>query len=97
MEVNLDVISLDSTTVKVHLHGTGVLKNGPHSISRSRSWSTINIQMVASSERTPVIFSLSGGQVHDDPEGCKLLERLGPQYGSPSMVIDRAYEGDATH
>ena len=52
--------------------------------------------MVAADERTPVIFSLSAGQAHDAPEGRKLLERLGPQCGSPSMVMDRAYEGDAT-
>ena len=57
---------------------------------------TTKIHMVASDERTPVIFSLSGGQAHDAPEGRKLLERLGPQRGSPSMVMDRAYEGDAT-
>ena len=52
--------------------------------------------MVAADERTPVIFSLSAGQAHDAPEGRKLLERLGPQRGSPSVVMDRAYEGDAT-
>ena len=44
----------------------------------------------------PVIFSLSAGQAHDTPEGRKLLERPGPQPGSPSMVMDRAYAGDAT-
>lgn len=52
--------------------------------------------MVAADDRTPVIFSVSAGQSHDAPEGRKLLQRLGPQPGSPSMVMDRAYEGDAT-
>ena len=73
-----------------------VEKNGPQSIGRSRGGLTTKIHMVAADERTPVIFSLSAGQAHDAPEGRKLLERLGPQRGSPSVVMDRAYEGDAT-
>ena len=39
-------------------------------------------------------FSLSPGQAHDAPEGRKLL--LGHQRASPALVMDRAYEGDAT-
>ena len=41
-------------------------------------------------------FSLSPGQAHDAPEGRKLLNRLGPQLGSPSLLMDRAYEGNET-
>ena len=41
-------------------------------------------------------FSLSPGQAHDAPEGRKLLERLGQQIYSPSLLMDRAYEGDET-
>ena len=41
-------------------------------------------------------FSLSAGQVHDAPEGRKLLRCLGRQHASPALVMDRAYEGDET-
>ena len=41
-------------------------------------------------------FSLSPGQAHDAPEGRKLLNRLGPQQGNPSVLMDRAYEGNET-
>ena len=44
----------------------------------------------------PVTFSLSPGQRHDAPEGRKLLRRLGRQRAGPALVMDRAYEGDAT-
>ena len=50
--------------------------------------------MVAADARTAVTFSLSPGQAHDAPEGRRLLERLGPQLGSPWLLMDRAYEGD---
>ena len=52
--------------------------------------------MVAADARTALTFSLSPGQAHDAPEGRKLLNRLGRQRANPSLVMDRAYEGDAT-
>ena len=52
--------------------------------------------MVASDARTAITFSLSPGQAHDAPEGRKLLNRLGPQGQNPYLLMDRAYEGNAT-
>ena len=52
--------------------------------------------MVAADARTAITFSLSPGQAHDAPEGRKLLTRLGPQCGNPSLLMDRAYEGNET-
>jgi transposase len=42
-----------------------------------------------------VIFSLSGGQAGDAPEGRKLLLR-GKVKRSTLLLMDRAYEGDET-
>ncbi len=47
-------------------------------------------------QKTALTFSLSPGQVHDVPEGRKLLHRLGRRSGNPSLVMDRAYEGSET-
>ena len=50
--------------------------------------------MVTASDHSVVAFSLSGGNVHDSPEGERLvgeIERLPEQI---YMVMDRAYEGD---
>ena len=41
-------------------------------------------------------FSLSPGNAGDAPEGRRLLESWGPQEGGPSLLMDRAYEGDET-
>ena len=52
--------------------------------------------MVAADARTAITFSLSPGQVHDAPEGRKLLRTL-PQAEAPVyLVMDRAYEGSET-
>lgn len=34
LRIHFEVVSLDSTTVKVHPDGTGALKNGPQAIGR---------------------------------------------------------------
>ena len=52
--------------------------------------------MVAADARTAITFSLSPGQAHDAPQGRKLLKRLGQQDDNPSLIMDRAYEGDET-
>ncbi len=41
-------------------------------------------------------FALSPGEAHDGPEGRRLLESLGPQEHDPKLLMDRAYEGNAT-
>ena len=51
--------------------------------------------MVAADARTAITF-LSPRQAHDGQEGRKLLNRLGQQQGSPSLIRDRAYQGDET-
>ena len=96
VQVKLEVVSLDSTTVKVHPDGTGAGKNGLQCLVKSRGGWTTKLHLVAADERTPVAFSLSPSQAHDGPEGRKLFKQLGPQPGNPALVMDRAYAGHET-
>ena len=52
--------------------------------------------MISISDRLAMIFSLSGGQAHDAPEGRALLESWDKPVADVPMVMDRAYEGDKT-
>ena len=52
--------------------------------------------MISISDRRAMIFSLSGGQAHDAPEGRALLESWAGPVENVPMVMDRAYEGDKT-
>ena len=47
-------------------------------------------------DRTPLTIALSPGQAHDGVEGRKLLTRRGPPEQPAYLLMDRAYEGDAT-
>ena len=102
--IELEVLGLDSTSVKVHPDGTGALKKrGPQAIGRSRGGMTTKIHMVAADARTAIIYAISAGQDHDGPHGRKLLKRLGPAKKKAEgeqlklfLVADRAYEGNET-
>lgn len=50
--------------------------------------------MVAATDRSAVSFSLSGGEVHDSPEGIALLEGTQKLPEQKYILMDRAYEGD---
>jgi len=52
--------------------------------------------MVAASDTDAVAFTLSPGQANDAPQGRKLLSTLGSTSRNVYLLMDRAYEGDAT-
>ena len=83
--------------MKVRPDGTGARKkNGPQVGGRSRGgWGT-GIHPVAADARTAVPFPPSPGRAHDAPEGRRPPHRLGGRQGKPSLLTDRAYEGNGT-
>lgn len=52
--------------------------------------------MVAANARTVICLALSPGNEHNAPAGRALLEELGPMSEGLLLLMDRAYEGDAT-
>jgi len=52
--------------------------------------------MVAADACTAVTFSLSPGQHADGPCGRELMQTLPAPEGSVALIMDKAYEGDAT-
>ena len=71
-------------------------KHGPQAMGRSRGGWTTKIHLVAAEARTAITFALSPGQAHDAPEGRTLLQRVGRMPRPIPLLMDRAYEGDAT-
>jgi transposase len=52
--------------------------------------------MVAADARNVVTWSLTGGQAGDAPEGRQLIQALGPHHGRVALLMDCAYQDDAT-
>lgn len=74
----------------------GLEKNGPQSIGKSRGGWNTQIHMVAADARTAVAFTLSPGNAHDAPQGRKLMSRLQRPVDATALVMDKAYEDNAT-
>ena len=87
VRIKIEAVSLDSTSVKVHPDGTGALKKTSHSPLAN---------MVAADARTAITFALSPGQAHDAPAARELWSGLGAPAWPMHLLMDRAYEGDAT-
>jgi transposase len=51
--------------------------------------------VVSADDKAVVALLLSGGECHDAPKGCDLLESLGKAASPVPLLMDRAYEGDA--
>lgn len=84
--VKIKAVALDSTLVKIYpgWHG-GVRKTARKPLAGP-----------ATDARTALTFALSSGQAHDASEGRKLLQRFGGRPCPIPLLMDRAYEGDAT-
>ena len=52
--------------------------------------------MVAADARTAVALALSPGNAHDAPEGRKLLSGMEKPSNNPALLMDHAYEDNAT-
>ena len=98
IRVKVEVVSLDSTVVKVHPDGTGALKKTVPKplIGKSRGgWST-KIHLVAADAWSAMGFSLSPGQAGDAPQGRELLTHTALPSAARYVVMDKAYEGEET-
>ena len=74
VRIKLEAVAPDSTLVKVHPAGTGTRPpSGPSAPGKSRGGGPTKSHRVAADACTAMPVSLSPGQAHAAPEGCKLL------------------------
>ncbi len=87
----LNAAMLDSTTVKAHRTSASMACDGlPRQIGRSVGGLTTKIHLLATIEKMPLDFSLTGGQVNDGKEGYDLLQRNG--FKIKTLLADKAYD-----
>ena len=65
-------------------------------MGQSHGGRNTKVHIIAADDRTALLVTLSPGQAHDGVEGRKLLTLRGPQEEPAYLLMDRAYEGDAT-
>ena len=84
---------LDSTTVKAHRTAASMACDSkPREIGRSVGGLTTKIHLLATTDKIPLDFSLTGGQAGDAPEGEKLVMDNSSNF--KYLLADKAYDTD---
>jgi len=84
-------ISIDSTYVKVHQHGTGYCTFSKESVGKSRGGNTTKIHLIANAHGLPIDFEITGGEKSDVKIGEKLIGRA-PK--TQFVIADRGYDSE---
>lgn len=82
---------VDTSIVRVHLHGACIKKNQRQLMGRSRGGLSSKIHAVVDANGLPVRLALTRGEAHDNRLAGKLLSRL--KAGS-MLLADRGYDAD---
>ena len=74
----------------------GFKKLGKQAIGKSRGGWNTKLHVVSADDKVIVEMHLSGGECHDGPEGRISVTTLGRTFEGIPLLMDRAYESDAT-
>ena len=93
--VEIRVLAMDSTSVKVHQHATGAPKKRPQSAGVFRGGRNAKVRVASDSGSTLVEIHPGPGNEHDAAHGRRSMAAPGAFMGA-HLLMDRAYEGDST-
>ena len=94
--MEIRVLAMNSTSVKVHQHAAGApKKGGSRSVGVSRGGRNTKVRVVSDSGSTLVEIHPGPGNEHDAAHGRRSMAAPGAFMGA-HLLMDRAYEGDST-
>ncbi len=95
IQINVEIVGLDNTSVKIHPDDTDALKKRKASNWKVARRTHGENSYDSASDQSDVSFSLSSGARYDSPEGIKLPPLLFRFVNTKqSLLMDRACEGD---
>ena len=90
-ETDNEWISMDSTYVKVHQHGTRYSAFSKEATGKSRGGNTTKIHLVTNAYGLPIDFEITGGDVSDVKIGEKLVEK---NFNAEFIIGDKGYDSE---
>jgi hypothetical protein len=97
VRIKIEVLSMDSTGVKIYPDAAGARKKKRASVCRSLSRGQKHQNSYGSAnDRIAIAFHLSTGQCHYSPQGRLFPEDLRLDKLAEYMPMDRGYEDDLT-
>ena len=83
---------LDGSIVKAHQHSAGAASKDDEGIGKSRGGNSTKIHLAVDSCGLPILFEVTGGQVHDSKAAPDLIAQLP---NSDYIVADKGYDSEA--
>ncbi|HYV35802.1 MAG TPA: IS5 family transposase [Gemmataceae bacterium] len=89
---SLEILMLDSTTVRAHQHAAGAEDSNAEAeaLGRSRGGFTTKIHLACDEMGNPIKIILTAGQVHDVTQGPELIADLQAE----KVIADKGYDSD---
>jgi len=88
-DADMENLSIDSTSIRVHEGANGGGKTGVKAVGRSRGGLTTEIYTIVDGLGNPVVFLLSPGNDHDSTHAVEVLRKV--QIEGSNVLGDRAY------
>jgi len=82
---------IDGSIVKAHQHSTGATSKKHEGIGKSVAGNTTKIHMAVDSYGLPIVFDITGGEVHDSKAASSLIKQL-PK--ADYIVADKGYDSE---
>jgi transposase len=80
---------IDGSYIKAHQHSAGAMGEGDQAIGLSRGGNTTKIHLAVDSYGLPIVFEVTGGDVHDSKAAPSLIDQL-PE--ATAIVCDKGYD-----
>lgn len=82
---------IDGSIVKAHQHSAGATSKKYEGIGKSVAGNTTKIHMAVDSYGLPIVFDITGGEVHDSKAASSLIKQL-PK--ADYIVADKGYDSE---
>lgn len=96
-DVDLEVLLLDSTSIRAHQHAAGAKGSSAEqeALGRSRGGFSTKIHIACNGVGKPVTFLLTPGQDHDVTQGPVLIDCATKNGATKKVIADKGYDSDA--
>ena len=80
---------IDGSYVKAHQHSAGAVSHQSEAIGKSRAGNTTKIHLAVDGFGLPIVFEITGGEVHDCVMAIPLIKQLAD---TEAVVADKGYD-----
>ena len=91
IDSDLEWVFIDGSYIKAHQHSAGAVGGLPQLIGKSRAGNTSKIHLAVDAYGLPIVFHITGGEIHDCTAAPALIEEL---LAADTIIADKGYDSE---